>query len=127
MSIEVRAAARSAVAAGPRGPQRGPRRGPVWRTARRPAQHDRNGGQFGHGRGRGATRRLPDMPTIALPTVGDLLHFELAVAYEIFGNPPREAARAGTTSCSAGRGRCASAPSPWNPTTGWSTWPQPTP
>ncbi|MFI8360397.1 helix-turn-helix domain-containing protein [Streptomyces sp. NPDC085612] len=33
------------------------------------------------------------MPTIALPTAGDLLHFELAVAYEIFGNPPREATR----------------------------------
>ncbi|MFG2620445.1 GlxA family transcriptional regulator [Streptomyces sp. NPDC048507] len=31
------------------------------------------------------------MPTIALPAVGNLLHFELAVAHEIFGNPPREA------------------------------------
>ncbi|MFF1901859.1 helix-turn-helix domain-containing protein [Kitasatospora sp. NPDC058218] len=31
------------------------------------------------------------MPTVALPTAGHLLHFELAVAYEIFGNPPREA------------------------------------
>ncbi|MFG3056377.1 helix-turn-helix domain-containing protein [Kitasatospora sp. NPDC048239] len=32
------------------------------------------------------------MPTVALPAAGDLLHFELGVAYEIFGNPPREAA-----------------------------------
>ncbi|MER5807630.1 helix-turn-helix domain-containing protein [Streptomyces sp. NPDC002033] len=32
------------------------------------------------------------MTTIALPAVGNLLHFELAVAYEIFGNPPAEAA-----------------------------------
>ncbi|MER6401608.1 helix-turn-helix domain-containing protein [Kitasatospora sp. NPDC001603] len=31
------------------------------------------------------------MPTVALPTTGNLLHFELGVAYEIFGNPPREA------------------------------------
>ncbi|TGA96764.1 helix-turn-helix domain-containing protein [Streptomyces sp. MZ04] len=31
------------------------------------------------------------MPTVALPAAGHLLHFELAVAYEIFGNPPREA------------------------------------
>ncbi|MPZ93803.1 MAG: helix-turn-helix domain-containing protein [Propionibacteriales bacterium] len=31
------------------------------------------------------------MPTVALAAVGHLLHFELAVAYEIFGNPPREA------------------------------------
>ncbi|MBP0448727.1 MULTISPECIES: helix-turn-helix domain-containing protein [unclassified Kitasatospora] len=30
------------------------------------------------------------MPTVALLTVGHLLHFELAVAHEIFGNPPRE-------------------------------------
>ncbi|MFE0135495.1 GlxA family transcriptional regulator [Streptomyces sp. NPDC059037] len=33
------------------------------------------------------------MPTVALPAAGHLLHFELAVAYEIFGNPPREATR----------------------------------
>jgi AraC family transcriptional activator FtrA len=39
-----------------------------------------------------ATRTLSDMPTVALPAAGNLLHFELAVAYEIFGNPPREAA-----------------------------------
>ncbi|MFD9306466.1 helix-turn-helix domain-containing protein [Streptomyces sp. NPDC060048] len=32
------------------------------------------------------------MPTVALPTVGHQLHFELAVACEIFGNPPPEAA-----------------------------------
>ncbi|MEV6955548.1 helix-turn-helix domain-containing protein [Streptomyces sp. NPDC051183] len=32
------------------------------------------------------------MPTVALLAAGHLLHFELAVAYEIFGNPPREAA-----------------------------------
>ncbi|MGW6915834.1 helix-turn-helix domain-containing protein [Kitasatospora sp. NPDC054939] len=31
------------------------------------------------------------MPSVALLTAGHLLHFELAVAYEIFGNPPREA------------------------------------
>ncbi|MFD9359489.1 helix-turn-helix domain-containing protein [Streptomyces sp. NPDC060031] len=31
------------------------------------------------------------MPTVALLAAGHLLHFELAVAYEIFGNPPREA------------------------------------
>ncbi|MEV7723320.1 helix-turn-helix domain-containing protein [Streptomyces sp. NPDC087917] len=31
------------------------------------------------------------MPTVALPAVGHLLHFELGVAYEIFGNPPLEA------------------------------------
>ncbi|MDP3893667.1 DJ-1/PfpI family protein, partial [Nocardioides sp.] len=31
------------------------------------------------------------MSTIALPAVGDQLHFELGVACEIFGNPPREA------------------------------------
>lgn len=37
------------------------------------------------------TRTLSDMPTVALPAAGHLLHFELAVAYEIFGNPPREA------------------------------------
>ncbi|MFD5084293.1 helix-turn-helix domain-containing protein [Kitasatospora sp. NPDC058406] len=34
------------------------------------------------------------MPTVALLAAGHLLHFELAVAYEIFGNPPREAADA---------------------------------
>jgi transcriptional regulator GlxA family with amidase domain len=34
---------------------------------------------------------LSDMHTVALPAAGHLLHFELAVAYEIFGNPPREA------------------------------------
>ncbi|WP_328973837.1 helix-turn-helix domain-containing protein [Streptomyces sp. NBC_00239] len=28
------------------------------------------------------------MPTVAIPAVGRLLHFELAVACEIFGNPP---------------------------------------
>lgn len=38
-----------------------------------------------------STRTLSDMPTVALLTAGHLLHFELAVAYEIFGNPPREA------------------------------------
>ncbi|WP_327683244.1 helix-turn-helix domain-containing protein [Kitasatospora sp. NBC_00458] len=31
------------------------------------------------------------MPTVALLAAGHLLHFELAVAYEIFGNPPQEA------------------------------------
>ncbi|MFG1813874.1 helix-turn-helix domain-containing protein [Kribbella sp. NPDC049174] len=31
------------------------------------------------------------MHTVALATAGHLLHFELGVAYEIFGNPPREA------------------------------------
>lgn len=36
-------------------------------------------------------RTLSDMPTVALLAVGNLLHFELGVAYEIFGNPPREA------------------------------------
>ncbi|MDH6135760.1 AraC family transcriptional activator FtrA [Kitasatospora sp. MAA4] len=36
-------------------------------------------------------RTLSDMPTVALLTAGHLLHFELGVAYEIFGNPPREA------------------------------------
>lgn len=36
-------------------------------------------------------RTLSDMPTVALLAAGDLLHFELGVAYEIFGNPPREA------------------------------------
>ncbi|MCW0214516.1 MAG: helix-turn-helix domain-containing protein [Pseudonocardia sp.] len=30
------------------------------------------------------------MATVALATAGHLLHFELGVAYEIFGNPPRE-------------------------------------
>ncbi len=34
------------------------------------------------------TRTLSDMHTVALLTAGRLLHFELAVAYEIFGNPP---------------------------------------
>ncbi|MDH6540323.1 AraC family transcriptional activator FtrA [Streptomyces sp. SPB4] len=38
-----------------------------------------------------AVRTLSDMPTVALLAAGDLLHFELGVAYEIFGNPPREA------------------------------------
>ncbi len=37
-------------------------------------------------------RTLSDMPTVALAAAGHLLHFELGVAYEIFGNPPREAA-----------------------------------
>ena len=37
-------------------------------------------------------RTLSDMPTVALLTAGHLLHFEMAVACEIFGNPPREAA-----------------------------------
>lgn len=37
-------------------------------------------------------RTLSDMHTVALATAGHLLHFELGVAYEIFGNPPREAA-----------------------------------
>ncbi|MET7737598.1 helix-turn-helix domain-containing protein [Streptomyces sp. NPDC005402] len=36
-------------------------------------------------------RTLSDVPTVALLAVGHLLHFELGVAYEIFGNPPREA------------------------------------
>ncbi|MFE3455712.1 helix-turn-helix domain-containing protein [Nonomuraea sp. NPDC059194] len=31
------------------------------------------------------------MPTVALLAAGRLLHFELGVAYEIFGNPPQEA------------------------------------
>ncbi|WP_035806286.1 helix-turn-helix domain-containing protein [Kitasatospora mediocidica] len=31
------------------------------------------------------------MPTVALLATAGLLHFELGVAYEIFGNPPREA------------------------------------
>ncbi|MGW6982660.1 helix-turn-helix domain-containing protein [Streptomyces sp. NPDC054932] len=31
------------------------------------------------------------MPTVALAAAGHLLHFELAVAYEIFGNPPPDA------------------------------------
>ena len=35
-------------------------------------------------------RTLSDVPTVALLTAGQLLHFELGVAYEIFGNPPRE-------------------------------------
>jgi len=38
-------------------------------------------------------RTLSDMPTVALPVVGHLLHFELAVAHEIFGNPPAQATR----------------------------------
>jgi AraC family transcriptional activator FtrA len=33
-------------------------------------------------------RTLSDMHTVALATAGHLLHFELAIAYEIFGNPP---------------------------------------
>ncbi|MFB6825254.1 helix-turn-helix domain-containing protein [Streptomyces virginiae] len=33
------------------------------------------------------------MPTVALAAAGRLLHFELAVAYEIFGNPPPDAPR----------------------------------
>lgn len=37
------------------------------------------------------TRTVSDMPTVALLTAGRQLHFELGVAYEIFGNPPREA------------------------------------
>lgn len=37
------------------------------------------------------THTLSDMPTVALLAAGHLLHFELGVAYEIFGNPPREA------------------------------------
>ena len=36
-------------------------------------------------------RTVSDMSTVALLAAGNLLHFELAVAYEIFGNPPREA------------------------------------
>ncbi|GGO72115.1 AraC family transcriptional regulator [Nonomuraea cavernae] len=36
-------------------------------------------------------RTISDMHTVALATAGHLLHFELAVAYEIFGTPPREA------------------------------------
>lgn len=35
-------------------------------------------------------RTLSDMHTVALAAVGHLLHFELGVAYEIFGNPPRD-------------------------------------
>ncbi|MFI6644925.1 GlxA family transcriptional regulator [Streptomyces sp. NPDC050504] len=35
---------------------------------------------------------MPAASTVALLAAGDLLHFELGVAYEIFGNPPREAA-----------------------------------
>ncbi|MFF4450709.1 GlxA family transcriptional regulator [Streptomyces sp. NPDC001502] len=31
------------------------------------------------------------MPTVALAAAGHMLHFELAVAYEIFGNPPLDA------------------------------------
>ncbi|MEV6157550.1 helix-turn-helix domain-containing protein [Nonomuraea sp. NPDC052129] len=33
------------------------------------------------------------MPTVAVLTAGHLLHFELGVAYEIFGNPPSEATK----------------------------------
>lgn len=33
-------------------------------------------------------RTLSDMHAVALATAGHLLHFELGVAYEIFGNPP---------------------------------------
>ncbi len=36
-------------------------------------------------------RTLSDMHTVALATAGHLLHFELGVAYEIFGNSPLEA------------------------------------
>jgi AraC family transcriptional regulator, transcriptional activator FtrA len=36
-------------------------------------------------------RTLSDMHTVALATAGRLLHFELAVAYEIFGTHPHEA------------------------------------
>lgn len=36
-------------------------------------------------------RTLSDMHTVALATAGQLLHFELAVAYEIFRTPPQEA------------------------------------
>jgi transcriptional regulator GlxA family with amidase domain len=36
-------------------------------------------------------RTLSDVPTVALLAVGPVLHFELGVAYEIFGNPPQEA------------------------------------
>ncbi len=39
-------------------------------------------------------RTLSDMHTIALATAGHLLHFELAVAYEIFRTPPDELSRA---------------------------------
>lgn len=35
-------------------------------------------------------RTLSDMHTVALATAGHLLHFELGIAYEIFGNPPLE-------------------------------------
>jgi AraC family transcriptional activator FtrA len=38
-------------------------------------------------------RTLSDMHTIAIATAGQLLHFELAVAYEIFRTPPEELAR----------------------------------
>ena len=36
-------------------------------------------------------RTLSDMHTVALATAGHLLHFELGIAYEIFGNPPLDA------------------------------------
>ncbi|GAA1531394.1 helix-turn-helix domain-containing protein [Kribbella lupini] len=37
-------------------------------------------------------RTLSDMHTVALATAGNLLHFELAVAYEIFRTPPLDTA-----------------------------------
>ena len=33
-------------------------------------------------------RTLSDMPTVAILAAGHLLHFELGVAFEVFGNPP---------------------------------------
>ncbi len=38
-----------------------------------------------------AIRTLSDMHTVAVVTAGRPLHFELGMAYEIFGTPPREA------------------------------------
>ena len=66
------------------------------------------------------TRTLSDMPIVALLAAGHLLHFELAVAYEIFGNPPREATEGWYDVLLCGPGRCRSARSWSSPTTGWS-------
>ena len=64
-------------------------------------------------------RTISDMGTIALAVTDGMLHFELAMAYEVFGRDPVRPGRPLVRPRrSAARARCGSAGSGWSPTTG---------
>lgn len=73
------------------------------------------------------TRTIPDMGTVALAVTDGMLHFELSVAYEVFGAAPAGVADPWYDVAVCGRTPCGSADSGWSPTSGSTGSSAPTP